>query len=65
MKENVDAQLIDQEVMRAIESQMKWSKEGRIINIAEVKKIVKRDASLCDLAEYFEKQGFFITNQKR
>ncbi|XP_056606191.1 uncharacterized protein LOC130424505 isoform X3 [Triplophysa dalaica] len=64
MKENVDAQLIDQEVMRAIELQMKWSKEGRIINIAEVKKIVKRNASLCDLAEYFEKQGFFVTNQK-
>ncbi|XP_057193577.1 uncharacterized protein LOC130556512 isoform X2 [Triplophysa rosa] len=64
MKENVDAQLIDQEVLRAKESQMKWSKEGRIINIAEVKKIVKRDASFRDLAEYFEKQGFFITNQE-
>lgn len=64
-KEDADARRIDEEVQRAEESQMKWSKEGRVINIAEVKKIVGRDRSLCDLAEYFQKRGFVITNETR
>ncbi|XP_016348542.1 uncharacterized protein LOC107693605 [Sinocyclocheilus anshuiensis] len=55
---------IQQEVSRAKESQEMWTREGRIMNISEVKKLVREDPSCDSLAEYFRSKGFLIKEER-
>ncbi len=54
---------IQEEVSRAKESQEKWTREGRIMNLSEVRKLVKEDPSCDSLAEYFQAKGFLIKEE--
>ncbi|KTF95408.1 hypothetical protein cypCar_00037723 [Cyprinus carpio] len=55
---------IQQEVLSAKESQEKWKREGRIMNLSEVKKLVREDPSCDSLAEYFRSKGFLIKEER-
>ncbi|ROL54491.1 hypothetical protein DPX16_23332 [Anabarilius grahami] len=46
--------------MRAKESQEKWAREGRIMNLSQVRKSVREDQSCDSLAEYFSSKVFLI-----
>lgn len=51
---------IQEEVLRAKESQEKWAREGRIMNFSQVRKLVREDPSCDSLAKYFHSKGFLI-----
>lgn len=57
---DADDQFIEEEVLRAKQSQRNWAREGRVLNISEVREIVKEDPSCDSLADYFKTKGFFI-----
>ncbi|XP_051980686.1 uncharacterized protein LOC127641958 [Xyrauchen texanus] len=58
---DADDQFIEEEVLRAKQSQRNWAREARTLNISEVREIVKEDPSCDSLAVYFKEKGFFIT----
>ncbi|XP_016107798.1 uncharacterized protein [Sinocyclocheilus grahami] len=59
LRDAVDGR-IQEEVLRAKESQEKWAREGRVMNFSQVRKLVREDPSCDCLAEYFHSKGFLI-----
>jgi len=60
---DADDGCIQEEVSRAKVSQEKWTREGRIVHLSEVKKLVREDPSCDSLADYFRAKGFLIKEE--